>query len=26
VTMSFEKNEISIKVIGFSGKKKDWIT
>ena len=24
--MSFEKNKISIKVIGFSGKKKDWIT
>jgi hypothetical protein len=24
--MSFEKNEISIKVIGFSGRKKDWIT
>ncbi len=24
--MSFEKNEFSIKVIGFSGKKKDWIT
>jgi hypothetical protein len=24
--MSYEKNEISIKVIGFSGKKKDWIT
>ena len=22
----YEKNEISIKVIGFSGKKKDWIT
>jgi transposase InsO family protein len=24
--MSYDKNEISIKVIGFSGKKKDWIT
>jgi hypothetical protein len=24
--MSYETNEVSIKVIGFSGKKKDWIT
>jgi hypothetical protein len=26
VKMSYEKNKVSIKVIRFSGKKKDWIT